>query len=377
MNNSKNFRMIWLLIVGITVLLGCSQTLKQPNWCFGEHCGLNFPLGGGQIPNGNPAIMANEACITQSDESGNLLFYSDGTNLWNSAHISVNSSLGGHHSTSQNIVIPRPGYINEYFLLIPPASEQSSLNLRYAHIEVNGGTVTVLDQGIILKQPVKYWAEAITAIQSKGNGYWVIVYGGMDPGNTASNDLYVIAFNELTAGNLSNVQFFKQNENIHHYRKAACLKASPDCRYIALTGHKPTNAAGIALYQFDYSTGEIVGEKMISTSGDITYSCSFSPNSNHLYFLNGYFYNDNEIQRYNLTSDSIDWSSIDNYVRGMQLGPDGQIYLARIGNNFLSRINNPNMASPTVTAQAISYTNWQGSIVKLRLPNMIDAKWDD
>ena len=71
-------------IISIIILLytlnGFSQ--KEANiWYFGENAGLDFnsgtpqPLTGGQL-------NTFEGCSTFSDNSGNLLFYSDGTTVW-------------------------------------------------------------------------------------------------------------------------------------------------------------------------------------------------------------------------------------------------------------------------------------------------------
>ncbi|MBK8556156.1 MAG: hypothetical protein IPL65_10500 [Lewinellaceae bacterium] len=98
------------------------------NWIFGDKSGLNFADPNNPIPissllevdtsdpNQNP--WHNEGCASISDSNGNLLFYTNGINVWkvisgiHSLLLDSSSSpviLKGHSSSTQSaILVPDP-----------------------------------------------------------------------------------------------------------------------------------------------------------------------------------------------------------------------------------------------------------------------------
>jgi len=61
--------------------------LQNTNWYFGNQSGLNFN-DGTQVPTilTNSSMNAEGASASVSDTFGNLLFYTNGINVWNRNH---------------------------------------------------------------------------------------------------------------------------------------------------------------------------------------------------------------------------------------------------------------------------------------------------
>jgi hypothetical protein len=103
-------------------LLGIAQ--KQGNiWYFGTHAGLDFnsgipvPLSNGQTytPDGTPI----EGTAVMSDNTGLLLFYTNGNKIWNKNHQLMpngDSILSTFSSTQGALIVPQPGSSRYFYV---------------------------------------------------------------------------------------------------------------------------------------------------------------------------------------------------------------------------------------------------------------------
>jgi hypothetical protein len=110
----KNFLAVVFIFLSSVVF---SQG-ETDNWYFGQNAGLNFatnpptPLLDGELD-------TNEGCAVLSDSDGNLLFYTDGSTVWNRNHdIMMNGTglLGDSSSTQSAIIIPKPEDNNIFYI---------------------------------------------------------------------------------------------------------------------------------------------------------------------------------------------------------------------------------------------------------------------
>lgn len=95
---------------------------EADNWCFGDHAWVSFATGS-PMDAGTSSIITRVGCSTNSDENGNLLFYSDGIFVWNKNHVEMLNGfglLGNSSSTQSAIVIPKPGSSRFYYLFTVP-----------------------------------------------------------------------------------------------------------------------------------------------------------------------------------------------------------------------------------------------------------------
>ena len=99
--------------------LPCQATLKNiyRNWTFGNHGGLLFPQTGDPV-SVQSQIDAAEGCASISDNNGQLLFYSDGTNVFDGNHNQICGDLLGQGSSTQSVlIVPKPSTTNKYIII--------------------------------------------------------------------------------------------------------------------------------------------------------------------------------------------------------------------------------------------------------------------
>ncbi|MCK5776971.1 MAG: hypothetical protein KAH25_12370, partial [Bacteroidales bacterium] len=77
-----------LLIILLLTTFGINYAISQKlanNWYFGENAGLSFESGSA-VALLDGQLNTREGCASISSEDGDLLFYTDGTQVWNSNH---------------------------------------------------------------------------------------------------------------------------------------------------------------------------------------------------------------------------------------------------------------------------------------------------
>jgi hypothetical protein len=141
-------------------------------WYFGGNAGLDFNSGTPALLT-NGALNTSEGCATVSNSSGQLLFYTDGLNVWNANHVVMpnGSGLAGNPSSTQSaIIVPKPGSATIYYIFT-----SDGINARYSEVNMalaSGlGDVTSV-KNIFLASNVH---EMVTAVKHVNNAdYWVI-----------------------------------------------------------------------------------------------------------------------------------------------------------------------------------------------------------
>ena len=97
---------------------------KEANfWYFGENAGIDFSTNPPRaVTDGQ--LNTLEGCSSFSDSEGNLLFYSDGIEVYDKNHDLMtytdgnpaNDLKGNPSSTQSGMIIPKPGSTNIYYL---------------------------------------------------------------------------------------------------------------------------------------------------------------------------------------------------------------------------------------------------------------------
>jgi hypothetical protein len=151
------------------------------NWYFGNHTGLSFN-GGQPVPLLNSQLWPSGRCpIVISDSLGNLLFYSNGNQLWNRNHnVTPNGSnlFGGVNGTQPVFAIKSISNKNQYFLFTVGDNGWYTGGLCYSIIDMtlNGGYGDIIPgfKNILVASGVNA-RNTLTATRHKNNkDAWII-----------------------------------------------------------------------------------------------------------------------------------------------------------------------------------------------------------
>lgn len=365
------------------------------NWLFGVSAGIHFEDDGSvNVISGN-AIQTNEGCSSISDVNGNLLFYTDGRNVWdknntimpNGNYPGGTGLLGDPSSTQSAIIVPNKNNPNLYYIFtvdephqqnaeaypnqfsgsyieggsVPADDDGFNNGLNYSIVDLsltgsNGsiGDITTRNIHLVTYNPadteeIKYkCSEKITAVRkNNGTGYWVI---------TQFIDKFY-AF-EITAAGVNLTPVITPMAPIipiSGYRRNAigCIKASPNGKKIAIAHAQASTIEGsteengtVYLYNFNDLTGVLSSPIEISNN-TMPYGVEFSPKSKKLYVAhnNSTVSGFGGVHQYDLLSNDIPGSDVlirnTNQAGTLQLGPNGKIYKAVVNSKVLDVINNP------------------------------------
>lgn len=308
-------------------------------WFFGYGGGMQFTSNGPVAVTGSP-IQTQEGCAAISDQNGNLLFYTDGSVVWNANHSMMTNGfglLGNVSSTQSAIIVPFPGNFNKYYIFTVPAGGNSA-GLRYSVVDMtqsNGlGAVDNATKNTLVITPV---GEKVTSVaHANGTDYWVLC--------TTTNTNMIRAFR--VSANGVNTTPVTSTGLVNFNLGVGYLKASPDGTKVAAgvyTGVYYAQNRGLHLWQFNDATGVLSNPIMIS-AGNV-YGVEFSPNDSLVYAgLPDTIYQFNVSNWTQTAINNSQYTVATGPNRGwaLQLGPDQKIYSAKMANS-LSCINNPNI----------------------------------
>ena len=336
-------------VLFIFFMLFLKYTLLAQNegniWYFGNNAGIDFNSGTA-IAIADGKIRTSEGCASICDVSGKLLFYTDGSTIWNAKHeiMPNGTDLLGNRSTTQSaIIVKMPGSSSKYFVFtVDDKIGPDGLCYSVVDMSLQGGLGDVnLSKNVSV---VSATSERITAVKHRnGTDFWIITHIGR------TNILHAYL---LTANGLRSKPVISDVGEVPTYF-AGYLKASKNGNRIAMAFHGAKENFG--LFDFNNSTG-VVSNRMIFDIIEYpdasSYGIEFSPNGNLLYVacLNGGG-SPSVLYQYNLlagTQAHIDSSKINlggNRFSGraLQLAPDGKIYAANYKQNYLGVIEKPNI----------------------------------
>ena len=372
-----------LLLVAVPFLALCQ---KQGNvWYFGNHAGLNFNysppivLTDGATYNA-PVELNSEGTAVICDSSGSLLFYTNGEKIWSKNHqVMPNGDglLSNLSSTQAALILPQPGNNQFYYVFTTDDFDVNSLKygFRYSVVDMclnnETGDVT-MEKNILLLDTV---AEKLTAVKHEnGIDYWVIIHKYFSD----SFYSYLLTSSGISDPIVSSIGSIHPAGFVGVGSAVGQLKASPDGNKLVIVNGNSSNSVA-EYFDFNKSTGIVSNCVSIQTNPIYNYyGVSFSPDNSKLYivcWLNniGVYQFDLNAGNGNPTSVIMSKTTItnDNGYFGMQLGVDGKIYLARVG-EYLSVINNPNEAG--VSCNYIDSAIYlEGKKCSFGLPNFLDS----
>ncbi len=409
----KNNYLSILLFLIFSISYGQKETA---NWFFGQYAGLDFNSRSPVAQTGS--LFTLEGCASISSSRGALMFYTDGTTIWDRNHeVMPNGTglFGQKSSTQAAIIVPKPESKNLYYVFTVNRAEFIELNevkrgVNYSIVDMNlnNGMGDVIP-GSKNKHLITYdkndseqvkWksSEKIAAtLHFDGISYWVLTFfvdtfyafkldqNGLneEPIKTKVTDGVPIAVSKTntTLVNLSSIGY---------------LKISPNGKKIAIahsfTGQSSTSGR-VFLYDFDDDTGKTSpnGDRLIT--GTYPYGVEFSPKSRKLYVsTNTYVVNRGvsifkgsnvyqfDLQSTNILNTKFEIHNSTTLLAGaLQLALDGKIYRAKnkggtdVGESSLAAITKPELNGRDAAYVDIAVELASGTFSNYGLPPFISS----
>lgn len=383
-----------VLIFLFITSLGYAQG-EANNWYFGHNAGLKFMDDGSVIPLSDGQLVTDEGCSSISDINGNLLFYTDGKTVWDRNHVIMPNGtnlFGDPSSTQSGIIVPKPNNANIYYVFtvdephhenaavypngftgtyidpnsfnVPDGDDGFNNGFNYSVVDLsvigtNGSIGDVVSKNNHLityntnpnGQEIKYkCSEKITAVSNPNNSsFWVITH--------FINKFYAFKVDGSGVNTNPVISTVGSNIGIAGYRRNAIgyLKASPNGEKLAIAHNQNGSMPGtveyatgnVELYDFDVVSG-LVSNPVEVIPNVMAYGIEFSSSSEKLYATYRTATLEMELSQFDLLSSNIPNSKIvlhtqQNYLSGLQLGPNNKIYCAIYNQNALSVINDPDV----------------------------------
>ena len=306
------------------------------NWFFGDSVMLTFLPGGGTTAQ-QVYGLCYESSASISDSFGNLLFYTNGENIWNAGHeimpngccINIDQAGGGEGSsvTQGVIILNDPGDKLQYYVFT-----LGTEGLYYSKVDMSLGVGTgdVTEKNILLFDHYPLMEKMHAVKHGNGRDWWLLIHDHLSFPPDSNNVFYEF--------------LITPDEIIGPIEQDIGVKrdwtSTPGQMIFSRDGSRLAMAIknNLEVFDFDRCTGLLSNSMNVTPAGDSfsAYGCSFSEDGNKVYISNApgsgnklfqYCFNCNE--SFPDTKKLIFQCPFTHYVIGQhQLGHDGRIYIA-------------------------------------------------
>lgn len=311
---------------------------ENMHWHFGYNASIEFVDGVPRAKTGS-ALYTVEGCATMSDSNGNLLFYTNGMEIWNRNHqvMQNGSGLLGDNSSSQSaLIVRKPGSTYLYYIITANGrSGNPGLGAYYTEVDMrldNGRGGVSAFMNVKLQDSSD---EKLAAVRhSNGRDIWILI---PEYSSDAINSYL------LTSSGFSGTPV-RSTSGLNGNGTTGYIKVSPNGKHLAICAGWGYQTDRVLLAGFNSSNGTI--QNPYSFEMGNTYGLEFSPNSRFLYI------GANKMYQLDMEAGSpaqIETSMLNLNPSGgisfggMQLGPNGKIYFTVPFKNYLGSIEYPDM----------------------------------
>jgi len=368
----KNFILLCVLITP-SFLLSAQQA---DNWYFGVFAGLNFSTSAPVVLT-DGQVNTPEGCAAVSDTAGSLLFYTDGITVWNNQHLPMPNGTGllaGSSCTQAALIAMQPGSSSLYYVFTLDEIG-GPFGFRYSIVDMSlqSGLGDVIEKNILIQNSL---TEKLTAVTTYDNSkIWIVTH------DWGSNGFYAY---QLTVNGFEMNPVISNSGIVH---TTTAIQNTYGQMKFAGCGGRLALAAGyldtIELFDFNLTTGTISNPMTIPME-DHVYGLEFSPDDSKLYVT---CYNPlGTLVQFDLTQGNVEaiinsatMLSNTEDLYGLQLAPDGKIYVVKSYSPNLAVINEPNVAGNdcNFVENGINLDpTYSGVSAALGLPNFVQSYFD-
>jgi len=323
------------IIFILCLLTSQSVFLHSQIWYFGSNGGLDFSSGAPVSIDGG-LTSHQEGVGVQYDCNGDLLFYTNGLEVWDSLHSPITGGpMTGSASMAQVLTCPKPGTDGmEYYIFHgTPGNAVMGSRMYYSIVNLGTKSFTVIDQELpTVSGPIFF--EGITLVaHSNGDDFWLLNHFG-------SSDQFNIYLIDGVSG--TNGITWSSSENIG----ASMSLGSVSIGYMATAKNNDqiayaNGASGnVEVFAFDNTIGDITGLTRTFSFGanSWTYGVDFSPNGDYVFIgrISG-----GGLEQGNISTGTTT-TLVSKRIGAVRRGPDDKIYTATIWDSDLGVVNDPN-----------------------------------
>ena len=324
---------------------GVNRTVNN-QWYFGEFAGIDFTNGASAITDEN-VMFSEEGCASVSDINGHLLFYTNGSTVWNKDHLVManGDSIGGDSTSTQSAIIMP--FNDETTLFYIFTTEEvygdSTYQTKLAVVDMKNdsarGQVMIKDLAINGLSTEKLAATSVTGAS------WLMAH------EFGSN----VFRSNMVDGQGIGSNIFSPVGEVHDITDqglaSGAMKFSNGATLLGVALPRSTGSF-IELFDFDFATGEVSNSRLIDMQeSDPVYGLEFSNSNTKLYATTNS--STSRLIQYDLDSINaptaavdIQEAKFDGYPGGtnygsLQTGPDGTIYMAIDNSSTIGTIGTP------------------------------------
>lgn len=343
-------------------------------WYFGNRAGIDFnPLfsdpPGPIVALDNSAMDAPEGCAIVSDRNGDVIFYTDGDKVYDKTDTEIDSGIGGDPLASQSsIIVPVPGDETLYYIFTTQAINGTApYEVRYSlfDLKLNSGNGALVEKSVLL------FSKSTERVTS--NGRWVIVH---EYGNNIFRSYPITqdGIGQPVYSETGSDHSFKTQQNGEGY-----MKIGPR-NNVAVALSTPGTSNLVELFTLNDNTGRLDNFRQINLNepnGQV-YGIEFSPGGNKVFATVKGTPTPSQIFEYFL--DSLERPFFKQRIQqaaelgAIQLGPDGQIYVAINGSGVLGTIQANEDTTQLSAYTPAGFNLLGGTNSRLGLPNFVQIQ---
>jgi large repetitive protein len=366
-------------IAGVNIKEYDIPDMRSNIWYFGDGAGVDFnpifkdpqePIEATPAHAMTGIDAAPEGTSTISDQNGQVVFYTNGVSVWDRNNTLVAADIGGSlTSTQSSLIMPVQGDPSLYYIFTTQEVTEGTFELRYTVYDIrlnqgNGGIVDPDNDPSTNPPSTVLFTQSTERITAAGN--WVIAH---EYGNNTFR-----AYQVTTTG-ISSPAFSTIGSD-----HSISSTETGEGYMILSNGQLAVSLPGmVELFDFVDSSGLVTNYRPITglPVGGEVYGIAFSPGGEKMYVtlknhpneIFEFFYDQPTDTYIIMPSGPIQMTG---QPGAMQLGPDGQIYVAVQGANTLGSITVQTGSAVLSTFNATAVQGLAGAVT-LGLPNFVQV----
>ncbi len=380
-NNYLRYVFCRMLALGVLVLFHCTITYGQWEnvWVFGQSAGLDFSATP-PIPYQTAITGFGEACASVCDTEGYLLFYTEGSRVWdrndnlmpNGTGLSpvVCDNVETSSAAQGTLIVPLPDAPHLYYIISLTAQECGSdkgcLFYSLVDMTLNEGNGAVVEgyKGILVDTGL---TERMTAVSGNDCNMWLLSV-------SQANELraYEISVSGIVSPPIVTVL------GIQDPGMVGKMVVSPNRLWLTITDY--STAYPVKLCSFDPSSGTAATPMLLGLAVN-TYGACFSPDNSKLYINEAasegsiiYQYEVSSGEEAVITSSKTLVGPVSLPISDIKRGPDQKLYYpyqASPVGVYMGAIHEPNQAGIACNNESEYISFPPTMLVRAGLPNII------